>query len=129
MHEDQVMAILKHSTEDDTDASIIKTIPKCTEINVDIFFYNGLAKYDDNGNLTDTTVKIEAYYKKTDEPDSDYQLLGNFTESGNEITGNELKTKRFAITKSGLESASYTVKITRVTEDSSDTQYKISFFD
>lgn len=122
VHEDQVMAILKHYTEDEADASIIKTTPECTEINVDIFFHNGLAKYNDDGDLTNTTVKVEAYYKQSDEPDSAYKLLGNFTESGNEITGNELKTKRYSITKSGLTSASYTVKITRVTEDSTDSK-------
>lgn len=122
VHEDQVMAILKHYTEDEADASIIKTTPECTEINVDIFFHNGLAKYNDDGELVNTTVNVEAYYKQSDEPDSAYQLLGNFTESGNEITGNELKTKRYAITKSGLTSASYTVKITRVTEDSTNSK-------
>ena len=122
IHEDQVMAILKHFTEEETDASVIKTTPVCTAINVDIFFHNGLAAYDDDGDLGNATVEVCAYYKKADEPDSAYQLLGNFTESGNSITGHELKTKRYAITKTGLESASYTVKLTRETADSTSSR-------
>ncbi len=120
VHEDQIMGILRHSTEDGTDASIIKTTPECTELNVDIFFLSGLGKYNDEGKLKETSVTVKAYYKKADEPDASYQLLGNFTETGNVITGKELKTKRYAITKTGLVSSMYTVKITRETGDSTD---------
>lgn len=120
VHEDQIMGILRHSTEDGTDASIIKTTPECTELNVDIFFLSGLGKYNDEGKLKETSVTVKAYYKKADEPDAAYQLLGNFTETGNVITGEELKTKRYAITKTGLVSSMYTVKITRETGDSTD---------
>ena len=38
------------------------------------------------------------------------------------ISGSELKTKRYSVTKSGLAPASYTVKISRITEDSTDTK-------
>ena len=38
------------------------------------------------------------------------------------ISGSELKTKRYSVTKSGLDPASYTVKISRITEDSTDTK-------
>lgn len=120
VHEDQIMGILRHSTEDGTDASIIKTTPECTELNVDIFFLSGLGKYNDEGKLKETSVTVKAYYKKADEPDASYQLLGSFTETGNVITGEELKTKRYAITKTGLVSSMYTVKITRETVDSTD---------
>ena len=38
------------------------------------------------------------------------------------ISGSELKTKHYSVSRSGLTPASYTVKISRVTEDSTDTK-------
>ena len=205
VHEEQINAILKHETEEGIDGSIIRTTPDGTEeINVDIFFLNGLGKYNDNGGLENTNVTIDAWYKKADEPDTAYQPLrnpitaqnkiqtfvvylpwgvqvtratlfsyiDNWTYTGGErfdvtptmeceikilsaedpnpssrsvvpssqrvtfsvsifasgqpepivIGGSELKTKRYSITKSGLEAASYTVKISRITADSTDTK-------
>jgi len=100
---------------------IVQTTPNNTDkINVDIFFYNGIGKYNDDGNLVSTTVEVCAYYKRTNEPDSMYELLGYFNDDSNIISGEELKTKRYQITKSDLVPAQYTVKIVRITEDSSE---------
>ena len=121
VHEIQHNSVLKNMTDDGIDGSITETTPDgTTEINVDIFFYNGLGKYKDDGSLEETSVEVGAWYKKAGEDDSAYRPLGYFSGDTNTLNGNKLKTKRYAITKSGLESASYTVKISRITADSSD---------
>lgn len=123
VHEDMKNTVLVHETEEGIDGSIITTTPADTEeINVDIFFYNGLGKYDDDGTLENTSVEVEAMYKKESDDDSHYQLLGYFNSGSNVISGNELKTKRLAITKSGLEKGKYTVKVSRKTADSSSSK-------
>ncbi len=123
VHEIQCNSILKKRTDDGIDGSLVKTTPDgTTEINVDIFFYNGLGKYNDKAELKATSVEVKAYYKKANEPDTSYKLLGYFSNGSNTISGNELKTKRYAITKSGLDAESYTVKLTRETEDNSDSK-------
>lgn len=204
VHEEQVNAILKHETEEGLDGSVIRTLPAgAKEINIDIFFYNGLGKYGDDGNLGETSVEVTSWYKESDEDDSAYQTLGYFTLTQakyhrqnlkvllkryvwvchdtiwdsfsswiridgdnftinpdnkslytvvirrttqshydhsikivefsvaytdaivgtNTITASELKTKRYSITKTGLdESKSYTVKISRTSADSTDTK-------
>ena len=117
VHEEAVNNIIKKKV-DDKDNFIIATTPDNTEeINVDIFFYNGLGKYNDKGELEETSVTVEAYYKFESEPDSKYQLLGYFGGNTNEIKGSELKTKRYSVTKSGLRQGKYSVKIVRVTDD------------
>lgn len=121
VHEIQLNTVLKHQTEDEQDGSVIRTTPaKTTKINVDVFFYNGLGKYNNEGKVESTSVVLRAEYKKSTDPDSAYQLLGYFSEGSNTISGSELKTKRYAITKDNLAADSYTVKISRVTEDSTD---------
>ena len=123
VHEIQLNALLKHQTEEGLDGEIVRTTPdKTTEINVDVFAYNGLGKYKDDGTLEPVAVEIKAEYKLVDSPDTDYQLLGYFNNGSNELSGNELKTKRFAITKSNLAPAAYTVRLSRVSEDSSDSK-------
>lgn len=123
IHEIQLNTVLKHQTEDEQDGSVIRTTPaKTTKINVDVFFYNGLGKYNDDGKVVSTSVELKAEYKKSTEPDSAYQLLGYFSEGSNTISGSELKTKRYAITKDNLTADSYTVKISRVTADSTNTK-------
>ncbi len=123
VHEIQLNTVLKHQTEDGQDGSVIRTTPaKTTKINVDVFFYNGLGKYNNDGSVVSTGVELKAEYKKSTDPDSAYQLLGYFSEGSNTISGSELKTKRYAITKDNLVADSYTVKISRVTEDSTDTK-------
>lgn len=123
VHEIQLNTVLKHQTEDEQDGSVIRTTPaKTTKINIDVFFYNGLGKYNDEGNVVSTSVELKAEYKKSTDPDSAYQLLGYFSEGSNTISGSELKTKRYAITKANLTADSYTVKISRVTADSTDTK-------
>lgn len=217
VHEEQLNRILKHTIDGDKDGSIIRTTPDGTqEINVDIFFHNGLGKYNSKGKIVETKVSVSAWYKKTTEsswhplgvfscepspegwqrfyldesfgfkkPDkkitaeyiwskfsswqysrgdvfdinpqyrSNYKLTivscnvkntpihyprrapqdswhrktsFNITAAGTaataitEIRGSELKTKRFSVKKTGLEEASYDVKISRETEDSSDSK-------
>lgn len=123
VHEIQCNSILKNKTDEGIDGAIIKTTPDGTQqLNVDIFFYNGLGKYKDDGSLQNTTVTVKAEYKKSSQADSEYKLLGYFSNGSNSITGKELKTKRYAITKSGLSADSYTVRITRETEDSTDSK-------
>ena len=121
VHEEQKNTILKHQTEDGIDGSAIWTTPADTqEINVDIFFYSGLGKYNDDNDIVSTSVSVTAKYKRADEDDSKYQTLGYFSGSSSTISGSELKTKRYAIHKKGLAAGQYTVKITRETADSED---------
>lgn len=123
VHEIQLNTLLKHQTEEGLDGSIIRTTPdKTTEINVDVFAYNGLGMYNNEGGLGVVFVEIKAEYKLADAPDSDYQLLGYFYGGTNILFGNELKTKRFAVTKSNLTPAAYTVRLTRVSNDSSNSK-------
>lgn len=201
VHEEQINAILKHRVDDDKDGSIIRTTPDgTTEINVDVFFLNGLGKYKDDGSIGETSVDVKVWYKEKNEPDSEYKLFDYFTEdqvpvykeyfqsfwlegvcttskdeildnysrwesAGSDplpnydirpyitsiegcgknrrkmvswfdvrwkildgytgtptISGAELKTKRFSITKSDLLPASYTIKISRTSLDSTDTK-------
>ena len=123
VHEMQHNSILKNKTDEGLDASLVETTPNgTTEINVDIFFYNGLGRYNDSGDLESTSVEVKAWYKKADESDSAYRLLGYFSNDSNTMSGNKLKTKRYAITKSDLTPASYTVKISRISADNSDSK-------
>lgn len=122
VHEDMLNATLKHELEDGSDGCIIRTTPdNTTEINVDIFFYSGIGEYDDDGDLTDRSVTVKAWYKKAQQDDTHYVALGHFA-SNDVITDHELKTKRFSINKSGLTADSYTVKIERVTADADDSK-------
>ncbi|MDR0455946.1 MAG: hypothetical protein LBH20_04580 [Treponema sp.] len=123
VHEEMINTTLENLIDggdgEKISGQIVRTTPDNTDsINVDIFLYNGIGKYDDKGDLKSTSVKVEASYKNVDDPDSEYQLLGFFNHDTNTISGKELKTKRYQITKDGLEPASYTVKIERITADS-----------
>ena len=121
VHEIQLNTILKNKTEEGQDGSIIRTTPdKTSEIHLDIFFYNGLGKYNDEGKVESTSVQLQALYKRADQGDESYQSLGDFYYGSNVISGNELKTKRYMIHKTDLLAASYTVKVMRVTKDSED---------
>lgn len=123
VHEIQLNSILKHQTDEGLDGAIVRTTPdNTTEINVDIFAYNGLGKYDDKGKLGSVSVEIKAEYKLASEPDSSYIPLGYFSNGTNVISGQHLKTKRYAITKTGLGAASYTVRLTRISADSTDSK-------
>ncbi|MCL2762237.1 MAG: host specificity factor TipJ family phage tail protein [Treponema sp.] len=124
VHEDSINAPLQNQIDggDGTKISgeIIRTTPDNTDtINVDIFFHNGIGQYDDEGNLLSASVEVQAFYKRADE--EHYQPLG-FFHSSNTISGSELKTKRFQITKSGLPRGTYTVKIERITPDSTNSK-------
>lgn len=121
VHEIQLNAVLKNKTEEGQDGSIIRTTPdKTEEIHLDIFFYNGLGKYNDDGDVVSTSVELQAMYKRADQGDEFYQNLGTFSYGSNTISGKELKTKRYMIHKTDLPAASYTVKVSRVTKDSED---------
>lgn len=119
VHEEQLNAVLKNKTEEGQDGSIVRTTPaNTTEINVDVFFFNGLGKYNQDGNLESTSVELGIWYKRADQDDSQYVSLGYFNGNTNVISGNELKTKRLTVSKAGLQPASWTVKVSRVTADS-----------
>ena len=121
VHEIQLNAVLKNKTEEGQDGSIVRTTPdKTEEIHLDIFFYNGLGKYNDDGDVVSTSVELQAMYKRADQGDGFYQSLGTFSYGSNTISGSELKTKRYIIHKTDLPAASYTVKVVRVTKDSED---------
>ena len=123
VHEQQFNSSLKNKLEDDTSGAVIWTTPAgTTEISVDIFFYNGLAKYNDKGKIESASVTVKAYYKPKDASDSAYQLVGYFNKfpllNSNTITNNQLKTLRYIVAKSGLPADSYTIKVERETADS-----------
>lgn len=126
VHEEIINSVIRNKEENsDADFSIVRSTPDNTEeINVDIFFLNGLGKYDDKGNVVSTTVEVEAYYKLATEGDSAYQLLGYFGNDTNSLSGSELKTKRYSVHKTNLAPAKYTVKLIRKTADN-DSNNKI----
>jgi hypothetical protein len=126
VHEDAINAPIQNQIDGPDNSKLsgayIRTTPDNTDtINVDIFFHNGLGKYSDDGSLGSTSVEVKASYKLVDASDSEYELLGYFN-GNNIISGAELKTKRDQITKSGLKPGQYTVKIERVTADSTDSK-------
>jgi len=125
VHEEALNVTLQHEIEDVDEnkipGEIVRTTPNNTDkINVDIFFHNGLGKYNDNGDVVSAAVEVKAWYKAVS--DDDYQLLGYFSSSSNVISGSELKTKRCQITKENLDPGQYNVKIERVTPDSKDSK-------
>ena len=125
VHEDSINGALQNLIDagggEKVSGEIIRTTPDKTDtINVDIFFHNGLGKYDDNNKLGSASVEVKAWYKEVNE--REYQMLGYFNNGSNTISGSDLRTKRFQITKSGLTPGQYTVKIERVTKDSSDSK-------
>ena len=123
VHEIQLNSLLKNKTDEGQDGSVVRTTPAgTTEINADIFFYSGLGKYNDKGNVEGTSVTLGAWYKQADEDDSAYKPLGFFAAGSNTIYGNELKTKRYAIHKTGLTADRWTVKISRLSGDSTDSK-------
>jgi len=148
VHEDAINAPLQNKI-DETDGgkisgALIRSTPDNTDtINVDIFFNNGLGRYNDEGNLSWAWVEVRVSYKTFGAPDSEYNLLGLFADprsidvgkafsafswlvpqygniGADSIFGAELKNKRYQITKKGLTPGKYTVKIERITADSTD---------
>jgi len=125
VHEDAVNAPLQNRIDDadgnEISGELIRSTPDNTDtIDVDIFFYNGLGRYDDDGGLGSASVEVKASYKPFGAADSAYAPLGSFNGESDVISGSELRTKRCLITKSGLPIGQYTVKIERVTPDSTD---------
>ena len=95
---------------------IIKTTPNNTDkINIDIFFHNGIGRYNDDGGLVSASVTVNAWYKLSTE--ENYILF--WTEN---VTGNELKTMRRQITLDNLKPGQYNIKIVRTTPDSTDSK-------
>jgi hypothetical protein len=127
VHEEAINIPLSHQIDDGDggkiSGEIIRTTPGSTsEINVDIFLYNGIGKYNDKGDVVLTSVEIRVSYKKTTE--KTYQLLGFFDSANNSntLSGAELKTRRYQITKKGLKKSAYHVKIERITPDSANSK-------
>lgn len=126
VHEDVINEQLKNSvTDEGLSGNIIRTTPDNTEeLNVDIFFPSGLGHYDSDGDLENTGVTVEAFYKLESEPDSAYRLIGYFNNDSNYISGKSLKTMRFVVVKKGLPKGKYTVKVVRQTADhDTDSKY------
>jgi hypothetical protein len=128
VHEDAINAPLTHEIEGadgvKTPGEIIRTTPDKTDaINVDVFLYNGIGKYNSSGDLKSASVQVRAWYKNAKD-NSPYQPLGFFGDpyigDPDTISGAELRTKRRQITKENLPPGQYTVKIERVTPDSND---------
>ena len=132
VHEDAINAPLQNLIDGagggKISGEIIRTTPDDTDaVNVDIFLHNGIGKYKDNGALESASVEMKALYKPFGAPDSSYTELGLFGSKNHfsgfdTISGAELKTKRFQITKSGLPRGKYTVRIERVRADSTDSK-------
>lgn len=127
VHEDAVNAPLQHQIDGPDGARlpghIIRTTPDNTDaISVDIFFFSGLGRYDNDGNLRSASVTVQALFKGAGEPDSAYAPLGFFNGEGNTLSGAELRTRRFEITRENLPPGQYTVKLERLTPDSSDSR-------
>lgn len=126
IHEDTINEQLRHTvTEEGLAGNIIRTTPDSTEeINVDIFFPSGLGHYNDKGDLENTGVIVNAFYKLDSDPDNSYKLIGYFNNGSNYMVGNSLKTKRFSVMKKNLPKGKYTIKVVRETEDhDSDSKY------
>jgi hypothetical protein len=127
VHEDMINAELKHEVEDGggkkISGEVVRTTPdKTCAVNVDVFFYNGLGQYNNEGAVVSASVEVRASYKNADD-DSDWEPLGRFNNGTNVISGAELKTKRCQVTKENLPPAKYEVKIERVTEDRTDGKF------
>jgi len=127
VHEEALNAPLQNQIDDGeggkTSGEITRDTPGDTgTINVDIFLHNGIGKYNDAGDLVSASVQVEASCKPFEAPDSSYASLGFFNGGSNTISGNRLETRRFQITKSGLAPGKYTVRIRRITPDSSDSK-------
>jgi len=125
VHEEVLNAPLQKEVKDadgnKISGEIIRHTPdKTDEISVDIFFQNGLGKYNDQGKLGSASVVVAAWYKGTN--DKDFTLLGYFDGNKNTISGSELKMKRFQVKKEKLKPDLYTVKIERVTADSTNSK-------
>jgi len=118
VHEDMLNAVLQNQVEDGdgnkVSGEIERTTPPNTDkFNVDIFLQNGIGKYNDKGELEAASIKVWVSYKNIN--DANYTFLTAF-----EISGKELKTKRYQITKADLTPGQYTIKIERRTPDSTD---------
>jgi len=127
VHEDMINAQLQHEIEggdgNKISGAMIRTTPDNTDtINVDIFLFNGIGKYNDEGGMTSWSVSVRALYKPAGAPDDSFLPLGFFSGADDLIAGAELRTKRYQITKDGLAPGRYTVKIERVTADSTDSK-------
>ena len=126
VHEEILNAPLQHKIKDANGneilGEIIRTTPDNTSrINVDIFFQNGLGKYNEEGKIDSRSVEVKAWYKNDGAPDSEYQLIGNFVTGGNTISGSKLEMRRFQVIKT-LSIGKYNIKIERVTPDSTNSK-------
>jgi hypothetical protein len=120
IHEDAINAPLQNKIDDGDGnkipGEVIRTTPDKTDrINVDVFFYNGIGKYNDDGGLVPTMVELRASYRKTGS--STWLVFWQIT-----ISASGLKTKRYQAEMPGLPPGQYDVKIERVTKDSTDSK-------
>jgi hypothetical protein len=116
--EQQFNAILKNKDDDGVAAPVIHTTAdKTTGINVDILFPMGLIAYNDKGDKISASVTVRVQYKPAAAPDSAYVNFPGWSQAFSAQTADMFRCQA---TVSGLSPGEYTVKITRVTADSTD---------
>ncbi|MDR1278650.1 MAG: hypothetical protein LBK02_07855 [Treponema sp.] len=122
--EQQFNKILKNKEKDKEDKEfpapvVFTTADKTTRINVDIMFPQGLVKYNDDNNKETASVSVSIQYKPDGAPDSPYV---NFPGWNQAISDKTVDMFRLQASVSGLSPGKYTVKIARITEDSTDSK-------
>jgi hypothetical protein len=118
--EQQFNTVLKHNDTDGTPVNITHTTAdKTTRINADIIFPMGLIRYDDDGDKHSASVSVSIQYKNENDPDEMYTDFPGWNRS---ISATTVDMFRRQAVVSGLAPGKYTVKITRLTADSGDSQ-------
>jgi hypothetical protein len=116
--EQQFNTVLKHSDSDGNLVDLTRTTAdKTTRINVDLFFPMGLIRYDDKNKEKPASVSVSIQYKR--EGDAAYTSFPGWNQN---ISATTVDMFRRQATVSGLTPGKYTVRITRVTADSSNSQ-------
>ena len=115
-----VNRIIKKFLDDGSSGAAVNSTPdKTTMITVDIVFQNGLGEYNSEGDIESRSIELIAEYKLTTDPDTAYLPLGYWNGISNVISGSELETKRYQITKI-VASGQYDIRLKRTTADAED---------
>ncbi|MDR1506577.1 MAG: hypothetical protein LBI67_05690 [Treponema sp.] len=118
--EQQFNTVLKHADDDGQPIDITRTTAdKTTRINVDIFFPQGLIKYDDKNNAQTAGVSVSLQYKAELDPDSAYADFPGWAQN---ISNQTVDMFRLQAAVTDLSPGRYTVRIIRITKDSSNSQ-------
>ncbi|MDE5899164.1 MAG: hypothetical protein K2H09_07895, partial [Treponemataceae bacterium] len=112
-------AVLKHTNDTGASGAIIRTTAdNACSINVDIFFYSGLFKYNDKNAVDYLDCEVAAWYKPEEADDSQYKPIKEW-----KLNQKETHTLRYSASVKNLPSGKYTVKVERVTEDREGNDY------